>query len=732
MKKIMIFAAFAAALFTVSCNKEARLNDAPEQPALRTVTFNAVSPETKTLFGDKAGTKYPVLWQEGDQINYTFNFGDLPTKATVVEPSSDGKTASFSGQFAEASSYHFIFVSPFEAFKSRNKSDGTIMVEFPSGQSSTAASPDPSAQILYANTGELTSLPEPLDLEFSHLSAYLHLQFANVNLGDAVVQAVNVTSEDYYIAGRIFFHFGDGTYTEGTSSLFHTIAVSTSTLDDVWVALRPVDLSGKKLTIVISTDKGTFTKEVTMPASAVLTRGKVGKFTVDMSGIDIVEPVVYKIVTDESQLHIGDKVIIAAANLEQAVAMSTGQNGNNRSQAGVTKTAEEIVNPTDVVEVIQLEDGFIPGHYALKATGSANPGYLYAASMDASANWLRTQNFVDINASWTIAIEDVTINGVSTEGAAVIVADSPAPASTVIRHNSASALFSAYQPTSKQEAVKLYRLDVPADESLRFNAILPNGDAINSTAQDVTVYVYGNVSWTASVTGGATLSSTSGTGNAILTLSVPENTDTGNTKSYTVTISTTASVATQSYTLSLTQAKKIEVVGDPEVVYSFFLESAGNNLGSNGTYAGVCDVKIGDITWNVTGVSNSPDYAGWRLGGKSISSVDRCIYSKTALPAEVTKVVVSHSRKNITINSFTLSVHSSAADAASGANAIASVTATVNVGTQAEPATTVFEKADDTSWAGAYYRLAYNVTNTATSNKYVEFRGLEIWGYPAE
>ena len=728
MKKTLLFAAFAAALiFSVSCKKETRY-DVPEA-ALRTVTFNAISPETKTVFGDKSGTKYPVLWQAGDKINYSFNFGDIPTTALAVTPSADGTTASFSGKFAESSSYQFIFVSPAEAFKSRNKSEGTIMVEFPSGQSSTAASPDPSAQILYANTGELTELPDPLEVNFTHLSAYLHLQFANVDLGDAEVQAVNVTSEDHYIAGRIFYHFNDDNFTESTSSMFHTIAIATTTLTDVWCALRPVDLSGKSLTITVSTDKGTLTKTVNMPASAVLTRGKIAKFTVDMTGVTMESAVIYKAVTDAAQLHVGDKVIIAAADVEQAYAMSTGQNSNNRSQAGVTKTLTEITNPSDMVEIIQLEDGFVPGHYAFKATGTANPGYLYAASLDGTANYLRTQSTIDVNASWDVSIETVTINGVTTENAAVIVADAPSPASNVIRHNATSVLFSAYQPNSKQGAVMLYRLDEPADESLRFKATLPNGNEVNAATVAVPVYVFGNVAWTASVTGtGASLSATSGNGNAILTLTIPANTDLANSKSYTVTVSTSAEVATKTYTLTITQAKAVDTSGDPELVYSFTLSKDENsNLGSNGSYAGNCDVTIGSITWNVTGVSNSTTYDGWRLGGKSLTKADRVIYSKTAIPADVTKVIVKHNAMNITINSFTLTVHSTAADAASGANPVATLT-----GTPSTSSPTEFVKEDSTPWSGCFYRLAYNVTNTTTSNKYVQFGGLEIWGYPAD
>ena len=729
MKKIMLFAAFAAALTLSSCNKEAKV-EAPA--ALRTVNFSALPTETKTVFGTKDDNKYPVLWQAGDKINYTFNFGDIPTTYTEVTPSADGKSASFSGKFAEASSYQFIFVSPADAFKSRNKTNGTIMVEIPSGQSSTSASPDPSAQILYANTGEMTELPDPVSLNFSHLTAYLHIQFENVALGDAVVQAVNVTNNDYYLAGRLFYKFNDGTFEDSESSMFHTIAVSTNTVADVWVALRPVDLSGKQLTLVIATDKGTFTKTITMPASASLTAGKIAKFPVDMTGVALEAPVVYKAVTSAGQLHVGDKVIIAAADIEQAYAMSTGQNSNNRSQAGVTKTLTEIVNPTDVVEIIKLEDGVIPGHYAMKATGTDNPGYLYAASLDGAANYLRTKAELDLSGSWDISIGSVTIGEVTTQNAAIIKADIPdPPGHGTIRHNPTSVLFSAYASTSGQKAVMLYRLDEPADESPRFKATLPNGNDISADAQEVPVYVFGNVAWTASVTGGATLSESSGTGNKILTLTVPANTDTENTKSYTVTVTTTAAVTTQSYTLTLTQAKKVDTSGDPVKVYSFFLAEKGKNLGTSTTYAGVCDVEIEGITWNVTGVSGSNDYAGWRIGGKSLNGVDRAIYSKTPLSAEVTKIVVSHSRKNATVNSFTLTVHSSASDAATGANPIATLTATINVGTQDAPATTIFEKANSTPWAGSYYRLAYNITNTTTSNTYVEFRGLEIWGYPA-
>ncbi len=720
MNKIIIFAALAAALTLSSCRKEESKNYDPD--TLRTVHFTTSPYITKTVFGEKnSANKYPVLWQDGDKVCPSLNFAKPESENYIeVTPTSDTyESAEFSGEFPTAASYRFLFVSPAAAFKSANGTNKTIMVEFPAGQTSTEESPDPAAQILFADTGEITEITDPVNLEFDHLSAYLHITINGIATETYEVQAVNITNEDRFLAGRIFYNLENDSFEASTE--FNTISVATTTLTDVWCSVCPVDLSGGQLTIVVSTDKGTFTKTVNMPASADLTRGKVAKFTVNMEGVEPATPVVYKAVTNTNQLNVGDKVIIAAADIDQAYAMSTGQNTNNRSAAGVSKTADEIVNPTEAVEIFELEDGIIPGHFAFKATRT--PGYIYAANTESSgSNILRTKNTLDNSASWDITIGNVTAGGKTWNNASIIFADIPSSGRGLIRFNSNDKLFTAYGPGSTQQAVKLYRLDEPA--SPHFKAALPDGkDYITYKGQEVQVYVFGNVGWTASVTGeGASLDEISGTGNTVLTLTVPQNNSTEYTKAYTVTVTTTAEVATKSYTLNITQGKG-------GLAYYFFLASAGNNLGSNGTYAGNCDILINGVTWNVTGVSNSGSYAGWRLGGKSLTEVNRVIYSKTAIPENISKVVVSHSRTSITINSFTLTVHGTAEDAATGANPIATLTANeVEAGTQDKPKPCTFQKENDTSWAECFYRLAYNVTATGSSdNKYLEFRGVELW-----
>ena len=75
---------------------------------------------------------------------------------------------------------------------------------------------------------------------------------------------------------------------------------------------------------------------------------------------------------------------------------------------------------------------------------------------------------------------------------------------------------------------------------------------VGAGATSATVKVTGNVAWTAS-SENATVSPASGTGAADITVSFAANTDTENAKTYTVTVSTTADVATKSYTVTITQ-----------------------------------------------------------------------------------------------------------------------------------------------------------------------------------
>ena len=156
--------------------------------------------------------------------------------------------------------------------------------------------------------------------------------------------------------------------------------------------------------------------------------------------------------------------------------------------------------------------------------------------------------------------------------------------------------------------------------------------------------------------------------------------------------------------------------GAEEVVYTLTPAS-----GSNNSYAGNCDVTIDDITWNLTGNSTT---TYWRIGGKSITNVDRALYSKTAIQEDISKIVISHGdASSITVNSVELIVST---DADGTGTTITSLE-----GSFSANSTMTFTRPAGTSWADAYYKFVYNVTVSGSSNKFVEFKEAEFYAETA-
>ena len=140
--------------------------------------------------------------------------------------------------------------------------------------------------------------------------------------------------------------------------------------------------------------------------------------------------------------------------------------------------------------------------------------------------------------------------------------------------------------------------------------------------------------------------------------------------------------------------------------------------GSNNSYTGSCSILINSISWNLTGNSQVQP---WRLGGGktlTFNNADRALYSETAISNNIYKIEITQGTDAyITVNSMTVTIHTSADDAASGANAIATFTPTY-----AANSTITITKQNTDSWAGKFYRVVYNLTKTNNKNAgYVSF-----------
>ena len=177
----------------------------------------------------------------------------------------------------------------------------------------------------------------------------------------------------------------------------------------------------------------------------------------------VTEPVVaddlsgtWALVTDASQLVAGKKVIIAEAVESDGEAKTMGVQDNNNRAAVVSTVASGILTPNVATKTFTLADAG-NSKWALQGTDSK---YLYAAS--SNSNYLKSQDEIDDNATWTIGIENskaaITANGTNTRN--------------IIRFNSSSSLFSCY--ASGQNDIALYiqqQEDTPIDPEQSFEDV---------------------------------------------------------------------------------------------------------------------------------------------------------------------------------------------------------------------------------------------------------------------
>ena len=446
MKQIFnVFALIAAASAFFACNKDTIVEEQVHKTASNenVVTFSTTP--TKSVFGTLSGTSLPTLWTDSYSVALSLNLASSKKSSTPIV-SGGGTTASFTADIKddETGDYNFYAVSPYEAVKNISFDHKSILIEIPSAQTPSSTSPDELAQILYSKQAEGSTFPTSVTMSFSHLTAYCKIgTIKNLALDPGeTVQSISLTAAENW-AGRYYYYAEDySTYSAGDfaeNSASNTITISTSSTTDIWFGCAPVDLGGKTIDVVITTDQGTFSKTITIPAGKKFTSGKVSSFNIDMNGITRVAPVVYTLVDDIADLTLGSEVIIVAKDSD--LAMSTTQNGNNRAQAAVTKSGSTISTPGADVQVFTIENGNKAGTYAFN-TGST---YIYAAS--SSSNYLRSEASLTNNSSWYISL---AADGEATMKA---VGDNTR---NILQYNSGSSCFACYGSAS-QGAVVIYK-----------------------------------------------------------------------------------------------------------------------------------------------------------------------------------------------------------------------------------------------------------------------------------
>ena len=423
--------------------------EVPDTGSLKTVRFHAGTADTRTAFTEAVDGVYQTLWTENDtDILLSLNYGKA--EATSVTRSADGSTASFEASFdasATTSPYTFYAVSPASAARAISPSRNAWSVYIAAEQTPSALSVDEAAQLLVAKSAASATLPEEVDLHFSHLTAYGRITLNNMDLKGAAVRKVELVFSTPVVGE---FYWGeDGTLTSNGGS--HTITLNTDAAGDLWFACAPVDVSGATMTLTVFTDLGELTKEITFPEGRKFNSAKVARFSVDMAGLEFETNEGYFPVTAAGTLQVGDRLLIVTADGTYALGQQLTFGAQTRLERSVELVDGRIVNPGRAT-VLTLAEGAVSNTWAFKT----NTGK-YLSALE-SGDELTEKEEIDEFSSWTVSI----VGGVT-------MITAKAGESRLIMHEKEISAFTCFPLTSflEHKQVVLYRYGsgyVPAAE----------------------------------------------------------------------------------------------------------------------------------------------------------------------------------------------------------------------------------------------------------------------------
>ena len=140
----------------------------------------------------------------------------------------------------------------------------------------------------------------------------------------------------------------------------------------------------------------------------------------------------------------------------------------------------------------------------------------------------------------------------------------------------------------------------------------------------------------------------------------------------------------------------------------------GTVTGGTSGYASESEITQGVHSWKVTGNTTMNP---WRIGGNTLTSIDRPLYSTTSFSNTISKVELTvGAASNITVNSLKLQVASN-----SGFEPLVeTVTRTF-----AANSTITFSGSED--WTNCYFKIIFNVSVSGSSNRFVQVSSVKFY-----
>lgn len=721
MRKKLLFLATVAIAALASCSKT-EIRPEVESRDVHFVVNTAENEVVKSFIQNNNDRTYTPKWSNGDELAIFIGETKSITKATGVlkNTNATGTTAKFDGKITGIPSKGtFKSFAPAAVFE-KGYADRTIGINLASTQKPSKLTIDESCDILVAKEADYLADEEGnvvVDgLYFKRMFSIVKIALNGpATLNGEKVQEFSLTApEGTVLAGRAAIDLSTATIKQwniennAVTAIYEADAPvfgGAAGLENVvWLVVNPVTIaSGAKVVLAGETAGYTFSKEVTLPKDLVFPQSQLAVINLTLDETNFTEK------QTENRIYVENFSMVTtnktAPQPSATGAVGTGVSENLTYVYSSNNTNIRVNNnghsSTDPYLYIPQNESFVINNLVVnEETSLVLSAQVKTNSGTSKVKVSYKESSTDV---WSVASVELnaTTSSFNTVQKVFFNIDSSVK-SLDLKFESTNATLVDDIVLNRFEDTRV-KLDVPANLSANVDEAVSNkinltwNAVSNAKSYEVVLGAEGKTDIVKTAEG----ASLSVEGLEYSTLySVKVKAISADVEKY---IDSDYCAA-----VSVTTGVKPEG-GSTTPVLLYTLTSVN---GTNNSYAKNCDVTVDGITWNLTGNSQTNP---WRLGGKSITKVDRALYSKTAYPKALTSIKVTFGKATITVNSCKL-VYSTNADFTDSKEC--------NIAFKASSTVEVIENFP----ADAYYKLVLNVTNSTNNNKFVELSKIEFFG----
>lgn len=568
MKRAFFFAGLAAATLSfVGCNKEADVKGLDGVP----VGIILSNMDTRTV-NDGLSTK----WVNGDALNVFYAVSGTQEYSANAKFEVDDAEANHATGTAEltADAYDWYLLYPYDSHVKTpaNTNAGYLTIGSASNKTQTQAGLNSTAHLAGENlpvygVAKNVAVDETPAVSMKHVSAVVAVNLTNGTDKPLTVSSVSFTAPEdivgtYYIdfSGDALGFTGSGAnYVSKTATLDVTgeAVVAAGASAKFYIAVKPFAAKvGDKFAVKVLSGDVVFEKEITLPSAVEFKSGMIKQLNVNYDGGSEITPSsLTEIAAMENGTTVETNEVLVVAKYARGVMLA--QDGFYLlayDGSGVDAKIGDIVTVSgEVGEYSGFKQIASP---TVKVVSSDNEVVLPEPKVLEGLDEYASEKVELIQYSGTLAVSgnyfNVNVDGSTRQGSIQYPLDAAALKALDKKLVTATGFFTGI--TGSNKYVNIMSTSVEEKAGNVFDAT-PTQINVPATATSAEINVTGNVDWTAEASEGATLDKTSGTGEAVITVSFPANEDQQNTKEYTVFVRTGATGVNDEIEINITQAK---------------------------------------------------------------------------------------------------------------------------------------------------------------------------------